>query len=482
MPEHFLQNIVTSDLDALGSAEARPCALLTPQGKILFDFLISRQGEQTLYLECRADIADDLVRRLMLYRLRAKVEISKRDQVDVAVSWGSDSNPSQTESSGVRDMRFQPPVVVRRFYEPRKPTADVQDWTAFRIENGIAESGSDYALGDAFPHDVLLDELGGVGFRKGCYVGQEVVSRMQHRGTARRRVLIVIGRPGPAPGRHRHHGGRAHDRYAWVDCRQSRPCHHPHRPRQGSNGRRRPDHRRGCHGYSANPGIRKIHLSGERPRAKADAGQGRRSAARLAAHAVGPAARPARSLAARRRDRGHRPRAGARGALERPDRRRPCLLGGAAFAAGRGHFRCPGGGCVARCAADGAAARCARICDRRHDLALQVGGRRRLQGGGEAAAAGHPPALFAGRRHQRSAAQKNQASRPDCRLFRGDGACRIFGLPRRPSSSVDRAASPPTVSISPASRRKLPKETFWSAFPRSRNCGSRQGFKDPRSG
>ncbi len=66
--EHFLQNIVTCDLDALGPAEARPCALLTPQGKILFDFLISRQDEQTMRLECRADIADDLVRRLMLYR------------------------------------------------------------------------------------------------------------------------------------------------------------------------------------------------------------------------------------------------------------------------------------------------------------------------------------------------------------------------------------------------------------------------------
>jgi tRNA-modifying protein YgfZ len=191
--EPFLQNIVTCDLDALGPPEARPCALLTPQGKILFDFLISRQDGQTLRLECRADIADDLVRRLMLYRLRAKVEISKRDQVDVAVSWGDNSDPSQTESSGVRDMRFPPPVIVRRFYEPRNPAAGEQDWTAFRIENGVAESGSDYELGDAFPHDVLLDELGGVGFRKGCYVGQEVVSRMQHRGTARRRVLIVSG-------------------------------------------------------------------------------------------------------------------------------------------------------------------------------------------------------------------------------------------------------------------------------------------------
>ena len=65
------------------------------------------------------------------------------------------------------------------------------DWHALRIAHGVAESGSDYAAGDAFPHDVLLDENGGVGFRKGCYIGQEVVSRMQHRGTARRRVLIA---------------------------------------------------------------------------------------------------------------------------------------------------------------------------------------------------------------------------------------------------------------------------------------------------
>src|SRR5690606_16965826 len=71
--------------------------------------------------------------------------------------------------------------------------ASSEDWTQLRILHGVAESGADYAAGDAFPHDVLLDQNGGVGFRKGCYVGQEVVSRMQHRGTARRRVLIAKG-------------------------------------------------------------------------------------------------------------------------------------------------------------------------------------------------------------------------------------------------------------------------------------------------
>ena len=208
--EHFLQNIVTADLDTLGSGEAKPSALLTPQGKILFDFLVSRGGENTLLLECRANVADDFVRRLMLYRLRAKVDISQREQSPVAVSWGFESSASQTDSTWLRDLRFPSPAQVFRSHEDRAADADTEAWSTFRIENGVAESGADYALGDAFPHDVLLDELGGVGFRKGCYVGQEVVSRMQHRGTARRRVLIVSAdQPLPATGTGITAGGRA---------------------------------------------------------------------------------------------------------------------------------------------------------------------------------------------------------------------------------------------------------------------------------
>ena len=96
-----------------------------------------------------------------------------------------------------------------------------------RIAHGVAESGIDYALGDAFPHDVLLDQNGGVGFRKGCYVGQEVVSRMQHRGTARRRVLIAAARSAlPAPGTEIVAGGRAdrHARHGGRAARRSPSC------------------------------------------------------------------------------------------------------------------------------------------------------------------------------------------------------------------------------------------------------------------
>ena len=207
--EPFLQNIVTADLEALQAGEAKPSALLTPQGKILFDFLISRNGPDAFRLECRADIADDFIRRLMLYKLRAKVDISKQEQAPVSVSWRYESGASETDSSWLRDRRFPQAAPAWRSYGAQAGDGDTAAWHAFRIANGVAESGTDYPLGDAFPHDVLLDQMDGVGFRKGCYVGQEVVSRMQHRGTARRRVLIVSGDSLPASGTEIAANGRA---------------------------------------------------------------------------------------------------------------------------------------------------------------------------------------------------------------------------------------------------------------------------------
>ncbi len=236
--EHFLQNILTVDLGNLGRGEAKPGALLSPQGKILFDFLISRNGEDGFKLDCRADVANDFLRRLTLYRLRAKVELSIGDQAVVVVSWDDDSSPSRTDSTRAADARFKEVPVFRTYgasvppplTPPHKGEGDSEapkpaspsplwggvgsggtaEWHALRIAHGVAESGSDYALGDAFPHDVLLDQTGGVGFQKGCYVGQEVVSRMQHRGTARRRVLLVSAEaPLPAPGTEIVAGGKA---------------------------------------------------------------------------------------------------------------------------------------------------------------------------------------------------------------------------------------------------------------------------------
>lgn len=208
--EHFLQNLITTDLAGMGANEWKPGALLTPQGKIMFDFLIAREAGETFLIDVRADVAADLQKRLMLYKLRAKVEFSVENQGAVTVSWGDDSGASQTDSTARRDMRFVDLPVMRAWGDPLPATAGNDEWQLLRIRHGVAESGVDYELGDAFPHDVLLDQNGGVGMRKGCFVGQEVVSRMQHRGTARRRVLIVSGDSAlPEPGASVTAGGRA---------------------------------------------------------------------------------------------------------------------------------------------------------------------------------------------------------------------------------------------------------------------------------
>ena len=170
----FLQSLITTDLPSMPADAVRPGALLTPQGKILFDFLISGDGDGFL-IETSADQRDAFVKRLTMYKLRAAVEISPRDETATTVSW------DLPEAEGKRASRFA----------TAGGSDDAALYDALRVEHGIIESCRDFALSDAFPHDVLLDLTDGLSFRKGCYVGQEVVSRMQHRGTARRRPVIV---------------------------------------------------------------------------------------------------------------------------------------------------------------------------------------------------------------------------------------------------------------------------------------------------
>jgi folate-binding protein YgfZ len=185
--ESFLQALITTDLLSLPEGELRPGALLTPQGKILFDFLIRRDGADAFLVETTEDQRDPFLKRLTMYKLRAAVDIAVVEGSEVTVSWGA------PETGAARDARFTKAGLDLS----RRPGAGGGDdptlFDAVRIETGLPESGRDYALSDAFPHDVMLDLAGGLSFRKGCYVGQEVVSRMQHRGTARRRPVIVRG-------------------------------------------------------------------------------------------------------------------------------------------------------------------------------------------------------------------------------------------------------------------------------------------------
>ena len=226
--ESFLHNLITTDLVSLGVDEARPGALLTPQGKILFDFMIWRDGSGFL-LETDAVQKDGLLKRLTMYRLRAPVDFAATESEGVTVAWGEDTAESR------RDSRFaKAGITLTR--TPGQHGDDTETlYQTLRIGNGIAVSGLDFALQDAFPHDVLMDLNGGLGFRKGCYVGQEVVSRMQHRGTARRRVVIVTGSTDlPATGTELTAGGKPIGTLGSTDGHQG-PRHRSHRPRRRSH-------------------------------------------------------------------------------------------------------------------------------------------------------------------------------------------------------------------------------------------------------
>ncbi|WP_281036331.1 MULTISPECIES: folate-binding protein YgfZ [unclassified Rhizobium] len=183
--EEFLNNLITADVENLPQGEARASALLTPQGKILFDFLIARDGTDYL-IETGAAEQDALLRRLTMYKLRAPVDLKLEPTEGISVFW----NEGMPEA-GTKDGRFAKAGIDLYRVPGASTSGDIAAYDALRIDHGIAESGRDYALQDAFPHDVLMDVNDGVSFKKGCFVGQEVVSRMKHRGTARRRVVTV---------------------------------------------------------------------------------------------------------------------------------------------------------------------------------------------------------------------------------------------------------------------------------------------------
>lgn len=172
----FLNGIVTASTLGLADDAFRYGALLTPQGKIIADMLLTRAGEAIL-IDCASIAAPALIRRLSLMKLRAAVSIGERADLGVTVF---DGLPDP------RDAR----APLRRI-APRGETSDAGPYHAARIAAGLAELGIDFAPEEVFPADINMDLLGGIDFRKGCFVGQEVASRMKRRGTARRRTLKV---------------------------------------------------------------------------------------------------------------------------------------------------------------------------------------------------------------------------------------------------------------------------------------------------
>ncbi|WP_342360022.1 folate-binding protein [Terrarubrum flagellatum] len=195
----WLNNLVTCDVAGVKPGLGRLGALLTPQGKILVDFLLTESADGDFLIDAPRALIADFFKRLTMYRLRAKIAIDDLSgSHGVIAAWGESHVDDGVRFADPRAAELGLRVIAERATAEAHP--DAQSYHAHRIALGIPEGGKDFAYGDAFPHEADMDQLGGVDFKKGCYVGQEVVSRMQHRGSGgRTRIVPVIYEGGFAP-------------------------------------------------------------------------------------------------------------------------------------------------------------------------------------------------------------------------------------------------------------------------------------------
>ncbi|MBA5724519.1 folate-binding protein YgfZ [Candidatus Liberibacter sp.] len=190
--QSFLQNIIPAKINALPFGIARGTALLSPQGKILFYFLISKLEEDVFVLEIDSDQSDLLMKKLFLYRLRANVTFEAQKISGVTLSWNQDNfseNPSFIDErfsiAGVSLQRTQGCSI--------DSTIDPKEYYNLRIDHGIVDPDIDYPSSSVLPYDLLMDMNKGISFTKGCYIGQEIISRMKHRNMIRKRSIMIIG-------------------------------------------------------------------------------------------------------------------------------------------------------------------------------------------------------------------------------------------------------------------------------------------------
>jgi folate-binding protein YgfZ len=180
----FLQGLVTNDVEQLAPEKPLWAGLLTPQGKALFDFILWADGDDGL-VDCEAGAADDLAKRLTLYRLRRRIDIAREERL--AVHWSAEG------AEGAPDPRL--PALGRRWLAPAG--APAPGWLEHRLRLGVAEGRAELGSGETLWLECNAAELNGVSFSKGCYVGQENTARMNYRSRVNRRLVVV---PTDAPG------------------------------------------------------------------------------------------------------------------------------------------------------------------------------------------------------------------------------------------------------------------------------------------
>lgn len=200
--EGLLQGVITFDMERLKTNDSGFGALLTPQGKVLFDFFIMPMNGGFLF-DTLAEAGADLLKRMSMYKLRADVQIKNvTEELTVIALLDATSDVVLPKLPGdcIADPRHM--SLGHRLYVPtsdfdaalveaRLSLADPEIYKRKRIGLAIPEAPLDYSYGDVFPHDINLDQINAVAFKKGCFVGQEVVSRVKHRGTSRKRIVMV---------------------------------------------------------------------------------------------------------------------------------------------------------------------------------------------------------------------------------------------------------------------------------------------------
>lgn len=218
----FLQGLISNDVGRVGPEEAIYAALLTPQGRYLHDFFVARRGD-VLYLDCEAARRNDLQRRLSIYKLRSKVILTDvTDRIAVALVYGhgaldrldlpTESGRAKPFGEGIVYVDPRLPALGARVLLPRAAAHDVlagagltpgdaADYDRLRLALGVPDGSRDLPVEKAILLENGFDELHGVDWQKGCYIGQELTARTKYRGLVRKRLMPVeIDGPAPEPG------------------------------------------------------------------------------------------------------------------------------------------------------------------------------------------------------------------------------------------------------------------------------------------